>query len=926
MDVSAFENQAQELLTRSTPELSQFEALCYQGELLSDFYDDWILPLRAHYQTLYLDVLMRGVETARAQSEYQLAIEYARKILENDIANERAHQHLMFCHITLGDRNKALGQYETCQNALQDELGVEPARETRALYEWIKQSPYDISVLAARVTNLPIPISSFVGRKRELVKIKKRIMSTRLLTLTGAGGSGKTRLAIHATMDLIDSFVDGVWWVEFAPLTDPSLVPNAVAKALGIEPRSDRDLTETLAQYLRDKKLLLVLDNCEHLIESCAQLTEYLLTSCTDLKILSTSREALGLTGENVWQVPTLSLPDVQSITLVDLLMQYEGINLFVDRAHAVRRNFSLNEKNASTVAQVCQRLDGIPLAIELAAARVKTVSVEQISERLDDRFQLLTATNRTANLRHQTLRAAIDWSYELLSESESQLFCRLSIFLGGWTLEAGEAVCSGDGIEQEEILELLTHLVNKSLVTVTVEGQRYGMLETIRQYAKEKLKETGLEDWITKRHFDHFLRFAETADEKIRGPEQLAWREWLEEEHDNLTAALERTLSVPAKADIGGRLASALCWYWYSVGDFIQIKYWLERALHQTAHLGFTTTRAKVLFSSGAYSAMRVRWLNPGEACSVLEESRKVWHELGSGYTLEKAQCLLYLGYTRRYYFKDENGIDYICESLEIFKRLENQWWQAWAINVYGVLVWNTHDTKFIRNMLMEEESLWECVGDRFGQALVLQDMGRLKLDHGEFAEANEYLRRSLEIFIEFKAKGYLQRLIKNLGDAALGLGNYEQATTYYQESIQLAHMIGRNQFNPNVYNYLGYATLRMGDDQRAEEYFHQGLKIDQENNYKDSLVYCLVNFAFLATFRGNPFAAARLFGAFDANLKALLEKQEFGPNLIEPVDILEIDYYRALCKTQVDRVEFDQAWNEGRSLSIDDALNEIL
>ena len=394
----------------------------------------------------------------------------------------------MFCYITLGDRNKALGQYETCQRALQDELAVEPARETRALYEWIKQTDADIPSIGSTSNKSTDPHLQLCGTKPRVgSRLNSCYRSARLVTLTGAGGSGKTRLAIHAATDLIDLFKDGVWWVELAPLTEPSLIPSAVAKALGIDGRSDQPLTETLKQYLRNKRVLLVLDNCEHLIDACAHMAESLLTSCANLKILATSREALSLAGENVWPVPPLSLPEVQ-ITLLDLLMEYEGVCLFVERASAVNPDFTPDDDNAITITQICQQLDGIPLAIELAAARIRTMSVEQISAGLDNTFQLLAGSNRTANLRHQTLRAAIDWSYELLSEAERQLFCRLSVFSGGWTLDAAEAVCSGEGIEKKDIPDLLARLVDKSLVTTNTEGQRYSMLETIRQYGNEKL------------------------------------------------------------------------------------------------------------------------------------------------------------------------------------------------------------------------------------------------------------------------------------------------------------------------------------------------------------------------------------------------------------------------------------------------------
>ena len=925
-DVVHFESKAQELLDDPQPQPVRFNVIAYQGDLLSDFYDDWILPLREHYRGLYLDVMLRAVEQSRGQSEYKLAIGYAQKILTLDVANERAHQHLMFCYITLGDRNKALEQYETCRRALHDELAVEPARETRALYEWIKQSPSDIPSLAARVTNLPIPISSFVGRNRELAKVKRLLSEARLLTLTGAGGSGKTRLATHAATDLIDSFKDGVWWVELAPLSDAKLVTSAVAKALGINTQSDQPLTKTLAHFLVQKQILLVLDNCEHLIEACAGLTEYLLLSCTGLKILTTSREAMGLTGETVWQVPTLSLPDVQSMALVDLLMQYEGINLFVERASAVRHDFALDEKNASTVAQVCQRLDGIPLAIELAAARIKTISLEQISERLDDRFQLLTATNRTAQSRHQTLRAAIDWSFELLSEAESKLFCRLSIFSGGWTLDAAEIVCSGEGIEEKDILRLLARLVDKSLVTFSTDRLRYGMLETIRQYASEKLIQAGLQDWVSQQHFDYYLKLSNKGDKKIRGPEQLDWLSWFEAESANLNSAMERALDSPDTIEKGCELFCSQCWYWYSVGDLIQIQRWLEDTFYQSASLGRTATRAKVLFNAGALSAMRVKWLKPAEAYAALEESLEIWRELGSTYALETAQSLLFLGYTRKRHFNDEMGINSVRESVVIFKKLEDHWWQAWALNLFEVLVWDSMDYQALRNVFEEEASLWKEIGDRFGEALVLMDMGKLELDNGKYFESEVYFKSSLAIFMEFKAKGYLLTLLRYMGNAAQGLKNYSKAQKYYEESVQFAHMIGKAVSISYGYHFLGCATLHLGDAQGAEKYFYQALKLDRENNNKETLVFCLTNFAFLATLRKNLITAVRLFGAFYANIEALQSKEELDQDLIEPIDQLEIDYYLALCQAQLDKAEFDRTWNEGSSLSLDDAISEIL
>src|SRR5918997_3914016 len=342
--------------------------------------------------------------------------------------------------------------------------------------------------------NLPLQLTSFVGREREIAEARDLLAEQRLLTLTGPGGCGKTRLALKAAAELAERFEDGVWLVELASLSDPALVPQTVAFALGMREQPGRLLTDTLSEYLELKKMLLVLDNCEHLVEACAQLAEALLRACPNLRILATSREALGITGETGWLVPSLSLPDPRYLPPVDELPRYEAARLFIERAAAMLPTFELTDRNAAAVARLCRGLDGIPLAIELAAARVKVLSVEQIAERLHDRFRLLTLGSRTALPRHRTLRATIDWSHDLLSEEEKVLFRRLSVFVGGFALGAAEAVCVGEDLEENEVLDLLSHLVDKSLVVMQERGggMRYGLLETVRQYGREKLEESG--------------------------------------------------------------------------------------------------------------------------------------------------------------------------------------------------------------------------------------------------------------------------------------------------------------------------------------------------------------------------------------------------------------------------------------------------
>jgi non-specific serine/threonine protein kinase len=391
--------------------------------------------------------------------------------------------------------------------------------------------------------NLPLELSSFVDREREVAEVRRLLGDNRLLTLTGPGGCGKTRLALAVASEVAGDVEDGAWWVGLAPLSDQNLISQAIAQALKVREQPGFSLTETLADSLREKRLLLVLDNCEHLIEACARFAHTMLSSCRRLRILATSRETLGVAGEADWRVPSLTVPEVDHPPSVEDAAHYEAIRLFVERARSKLSSFSLTLENARAVAEVCRKLDGIPLAIELAAARVPMLSVERISERLENPLELLSAGDRTAEPRQRTLRATLQWSHELLSEPEQVLFRRLSVFAGGWTLDAAEAVCAGEGIEREEVLNLLSRLGDKSLVVAGAGGPkgalRYRMLEPVRQYARELLEESGEAGRLREQHAGHYLALAEEAQPELKGAKQGEWLGRLEREHGNLRTAL---------------------------------------------------------------------------------------------------------------------------------------------------------------------------------------------------------------------------------------------------------------------------------------------------------------------------------------------------------------------------------------------------
>ncbi|HWZ71975.1 MAG TPA: winged helix-turn-helix domain-containing protein, partial [Casimicrobiaceae bacterium] len=360
--------------------------------------------------------------------------------------------------------------------------------------------------------NLPYQLTSFIGREQEIAQLEELVAANRLVTLTGASGAGKTRLAIQVASQLVDRFADGIWLVELAALSDPQLVPQAVAKALEVKEQPARPVLETLGDYLASKKLLLVLDNVEHLLDACVRMVDEILRRCRDVAVLVTSRERLAMAGELTYRVPSLTVPGPRDNVVPDALLGYDGVRLFVDRARLLRPGFSVTAENAASLASICYRLDGIPLAIELAAPRLRSMSVEELSQGLDQRFALLTDSSRAALPRHRTLRSMIDWSYDLLREPEKLFLRRLSVFVGGWTSAAAQEVCAGEGIEHRDGLDLLTSLADKSLVATEQEDAqtRYRLLETVRQYARDRLEDSGGSAAVRLRHRDYYLALAE--------------------------------------------------------------------------------------------------------------------------------------------------------------------------------------------------------------------------------------------------------------------------------------------------------------------------------------------------------------------------------------------------------------------------------
>jgi non-specific serine/threonine protein kinase len=477
--------------------------------------------------------------------------------------------------------------------------------------------------------NLPAPLSSFIGRRREIAELARLLMTTRLLTLNGTGGCGKTRLALEVARQVLDAFPDGVWLADLTPLAEPSSVVQTVASVLDVRQATGRSLLESLADQLRHRRTLLLLDNCEHVLAAVVELAEELLTAAAGLTVLATRREALGIAGETTWRVPSLTVPGVSNSLVPGDVLQYEAVHLLAERAAAVESGFTITADNASTVADVCRRLDGIPLAIELAAARLTVLSIDQIHARLDDRFRLLVRPGRTAIGRQQTLEATIDWSYDLLTEAERQLLRRLSTFAGGWTLDAAEPVCAGDGIDSTDVLDLLTRLVDKSLVIVDADrdgDRRYRFLETVRHYAQKRLEESGETASVRARHFGFFLDVVREAEPQLTRAEQLLWLERLASEHDNLRAALEWRLLSDRPGPDCLDMAPALHWFWLKRASLSEGQQFLERALARHTEAG-PTQRAHALFALGSLIFFQGDF---ARAERVLEEAAALAHSSG--------------------------------------------------------------------------------------------------------------------------------------------------------------------------------------------------------------------------------------------------------------------------------------------------------
>jgi predicted ATPase/DNA-binding CsgD family transcriptional regulator len=622
--------------------------------------------------------------------------------------------------------------------------------------------------------NLPSELSSFVGREEELTEVKRLLENNRLLTLTGSGGCGKTRLASAAASEVVERFEDGVWMVELASLAESSLVPQAVAFTLGVRERPGSSLTEALSAYLRTRKLLLLLDNCEHLIDACAELAGALLHSCPGLRVLATSREVLGITGEIAWPVPSLSLPDLRRLPEIESLPRYESARLFVERTAAVKPNFKLTEQNAPAVAQVCYRLDGIPLAIELAAARTKVLSMEEISARLGDSFRLLAAGSRTAMPRQRTLHATMDWSHELLSQKERVLFRRLSVFAGGFTLEAAESICAGEELQRDEVLELLSQLVDKSLVVAQERdgAARYRLLETIRQYGRERLEEAGEAAHVREQHAGYYLAVAEEAEPELKGEQQVAWLERLEREHDNLRMAMAWLLG-RGESEEAARLGWSLWLFWGIRTHLAEGRQSMEQALSVRSSVAMSASaRAKALFVAGMMSNYQGDHLS---AEPLVQESLRLFKELGD--KVGKAYALSNAGYVALGRERYQQAITVIEEAADLFLEEGEKWGAAIELGFLAVAWRNQGDHERAKRLAERGLAISREIGERQATTSALYTLAILAKTEGEDERARNLLEEGLKLSAELGNEADVAHCLEGLASIVAAEGSIVRA-----------------------------------------------------------------------------------------------------------------------------------------------------
>lgn len=871
----------------------------YTGELLPGCYDDWIPPIRERLSQTATHGLERLMAFLEAAQDFAAAIPHAQRLLRHDPLHEAGYRHLMRLQAATGNRTGVVRAFNACEAVLRKELGVAPDRETQVAYRAALQQAISAAATAPTVPvqrsagrgNLPVQLDSLIGREREAEQVGRLLTAHRLVTLIGPGGVGKTRLALRVASDLHPTLPEGAWWVDLASLTDDALIMPTIASALEVHAGAGRSTAQALADWLVDRTLLLVLDNCEHLASRVGAQARTLLEAAPRLRILATGQHALGLAGEIAWRVPVLDVPPENLIppgerteAVAAALDRYACIRLFVERAQASLPSFALTTANANAVAEICRRLNGVPLAIELAAARIRTLTAEQILARLDDALTLLARQDASPDQptlpRQQALAATIAWSHELLSQPRRILFRRLAVFAGSFDLDAVEAVCAGHGIPAELILGLLADLEGRSLVEAEpIPGQRrFRMHEVIRQYAAARLAEAGEAERLRTRHLDYYAGLVAAAQAPRAGEGQAAWLDRLAAEHDNLRAALAISLSAATREanEAGLRIVGGLWRFWVTRGFFREGRHW-----------------AKTLLAAA-----------PGGASDA---------------TPGRLSALRTAAMLARYQTDYADARTLFEQALAVSRRLDDRVAQATITRELGNLAHGAGD--YPTALRCYEESLALCreTGDRQGESAVQGNLGLVAWQHGDPVAGRRHLEACLAIRRELGDEVGIAYALHLLADIAWSKGQQAEATSLNAESLSMRRRLGDRWGIAYSLDSLGVIAAQQGDGVGARAHFAEALSLFHELGSQHGLCDVLDHLAGLLADEGSFDSAAQLMAA------AAAQRETVGAALPPNVRV-EHERQLACLRDGLGAERFRAAWTLGRALTMERAVRRAL
>ncbi|RSM87911.1 AfsR family transcriptional regulator [Kibdelosporangium aridum] len=822
----------------------------WRGPAFADFADEtFAAPAIAQLTELRLSALEDHAEARLDAGRHSDLVGELTRLVEQNPLRERLSAALMRALYRAGRQAEALECYRTLSTRLSDELGVDPSPELAALYESILRQDPALGAPAPSppASNLTAPVVDLVGRTEALGEISRLLDQSRLVTLIGPGGVGKTQLALESARRR-----DGVWLVELAGLdragATPESLADMVSSALGIrdDATSSGGSAERLTEALRRKRVLLVLDNCEHLIGPVAELTELLLRSVPDLKVLATSREPLATAGEQLFPVSPLALPESP-----EEVSESPAVQLFVARTAAVTPGFTVTRDNARAIAAICRRLDGLPLALELAATRVRVLGVHDLALRLEDRFRVLTSGHRTAPARQQTLRAMMDWSWDLLSSAERAVLRRLAVHADGSTLASAEAICAGGDVEAYDVLDLLARLVDRSLVVTneTPQGVRYRMLETVVDYSRQRLIEAGEENTVRRTHAEYYVEFAEQADNHLRGPDQRLWLQRLDAEGGNLRAALATAVRDNA-AELALRLVNALSWYG------------ILRGKYQEAHRSLTTALSLEADAPADVRADAQAWqiafaFLKGSDSTPLEHGLAVLEQYQDPAARARASWLF--GYVGRSGTPDA-AAEMISEALPVFRSLGDQWSLATGLSTLAELALMRGDLATAKHNAATAAEIFTETGDRWGQIQVAEILGRLAEIAGDHQTSGQLQHDALQMAQELEIWPLVAQQLARMGRHALLAGEHAQAQEFLERSMRVA-MDHSSEAGVNLARGgLAMLARRQGRFEAAEELLRPLLRWERQINYDHGMAFGLTELGFNAAQRGDVAAALSL------------------------------------------------------------------